>query len=190
MTTTINASTSAGLVQTADTTGNLSLQANGTTILALTSAGAAVTGTLSASGAVTISGTLTGGAPLFSPITAYLSADVALSNTANYFTGPSVAQGSIGTWFVMGTVSVQDNAAGLSVGMRVKLWDGTTLITSAYTQTPEPNFYTSVTLCGFITSPAGNLRISVRDENRTTGFIVYDMSGNGRDSNITAIRIG
>ena len=48
MTTTINASTTAGLVQTADTSGNLSLQSGGTTILALTSTGAAVTGTLSA----------------------------------------------------------------------------------------------------------------------------------------------
>jgi len=54
MTTLINASTSAGLVQTADTTGNLSLQSNGTTILALTSAGAAVTGTLSATGLTTL----------------------------------------------------------------------------------------------------------------------------------------
>jgi len=52
MTTLINASTTAGLIQTADTSGNLSLQANGTTILALTSAGAAVTGTLSATGAI------------------------------------------------------------------------------------------------------------------------------------------
>ena len=47
MATILNASTSAGLVQTADTTGNLSLQSGGTTILALTSAGTAVTGTLS-----------------------------------------------------------------------------------------------------------------------------------------------
>ena len=53
MTTTINASTSAGLVQTADTSGNLSLQSGGTTILALTSAGAAVTGTLGVTGKIT-----------------------------------------------------------------------------------------------------------------------------------------
>ena len=56
MAVTLNASLSAGLVQTADTSGNLSLQSGGTTILALTSAGAAVTGTLSASGATTLSG--------------------------------------------------------------------------------------------------------------------------------------
>ena len=70
MTTTINASLSAGLVQTADTSGNLSLQSGGTTILALTSAGAAVTGTLSASGAATLSSTLgvTGAATLSSTL--------------------------------------------------------------------------------------------------------------------------
>jgi len=49
----INASTSAGVVTTADTSGDLNLQSNGTTIVALTSTGAAVTGTLSASGKIT-----------------------------------------------------------------------------------------------------------------------------------------
>jgi len=47
----INASTSAGVVTTADTTGNLNLQSNGTTVLAMTSAGIAVTGTQSVSAA-------------------------------------------------------------------------------------------------------------------------------------------
>ena len=54
----INASTSAGVVTTADTTGNLNLQSNGTTVLAMTSAGVAVTGTQSVSGAATLSSTL------------------------------------------------------------------------------------------------------------------------------------
>ena len=51
----INASTSGGVVTTADTTGNLNLQSNGTTVLAMTSAGVAVTGTQSVSGIVTAS---------------------------------------------------------------------------------------------------------------------------------------
>jgi len=58
----INASTSAGVVTTADTTGNLNLQSNGTTVLAMTSAGVAVTGTQSVSGAATITGNLNTGA--------------------------------------------------------------------------------------------------------------------------------
>ena len=53
----INASTSAGVVTTADTTGNLNLQSNGTTIIGYTSTGVTVTGTLSA-GDTTITGAL------------------------------------------------------------------------------------------------------------------------------------
>jgi hypothetical protein len=60
MASTINASTTAGLVQTADTSGVLQLQTAGTTIAALTSTGMAVTGTLSASGDATISGLTVG----------------------------------------------------------------------------------------------------------------------------------
>ena len=69
MAVTINASTSAGLVQTADTTGNLSLQSNGTTIAALTSAGLAVTGagTFSTTLGVTGVATLGNGAILGTP---------------------------------------------------------------------------------------------------------------------------
>ena len=49
MAVTINASLSAGLVQTADTSGDLNLQSGGTTRLAVTSTGVAVTGNLTAS---------------------------------------------------------------------------------------------------------------------------------------------
>ena len=52
----INASTSAGVVTTADTTGNLNLQSNGTTIVALTSTGAAVTGTLISTTGIAVGG--------------------------------------------------------------------------------------------------------------------------------------
>ena len=50
----INASTSAGVVTTADTTGNLNLQSNGATVLAMTSAGVAVTGTQSVTGLISV----------------------------------------------------------------------------------------------------------------------------------------
>jgi hypothetical protein len=40
-----------------------------------------------------------------SPVTNSLGADVLLNNTANYFTGPSVAQGTSGTWFASGNVT-------------------------------------------------------------------------------------
>ena len=50
MAVTLNASTTTGLVQSADLSGSLNIQSNGTTILGLTSTGASVTGTQSVSG--------------------------------------------------------------------------------------------------------------------------------------------
>jgi uncharacterized protein YhjY with autotransporter beta-barrel domain len=52
MASSINASTSSGIVQTADTSGILNLQSNGTTVASVSSTGVAVTGTLSASGGI------------------------------------------------------------------------------------------------------------------------------------------
>jgi hypothetical protein len=49
MASSINASLTAGIVQTADTSGNLNLQSGGTTIVAITSTGASVTGLLEGS---------------------------------------------------------------------------------------------------------------------------------------------
>ena len=54
MASSINASLSAGLVTTADTSGIINLQSNGSTIVAVTSTGAAVTGTLSSTGNTTL----------------------------------------------------------------------------------------------------------------------------------------
>jgi hypothetical protein len=50
MAVTLNASTSTGLVQSADTSGEINLQSNGTTVLGVTSTGTSVTGTQSVSG--------------------------------------------------------------------------------------------------------------------------------------------
>ena len=58
MAVTLNASTSAGLVQSADLSGEINIQSNGTTVLGVTSTGIAVTGTQSVSGAQSVSGNL------------------------------------------------------------------------------------------------------------------------------------
>ena len=58
MAVTLNASTSAGLVQSADLSGAINIQSNGTTVLGVTSTGASVTGTQSVSGAQSVSGNL------------------------------------------------------------------------------------------------------------------------------------
>lgn len=123
------------------------------------------------------------------PITNSLSANVALNNTSNYFDGPTVAQGTAGTWFVSGTVTVSPVNAGART--YAKLWDGTTVIASSgltYEGTQVPTVQT-VSLSGYITNPTGNLRISVRSLDSTLAEILYDQSGNAKDSTITAFRI-
>jgi hypothetical protein len=129
---------------------------------------------------------VTGNTFNFTPITASLSGDVALNNTANYFDGPTVAQGTSGTWFVSGQVTVVD-AAG-ATNFQAKLWDGTTIINSAYI-TNGGSYLTVISLSGYIVSPAGNLRISVKDSSAASGLIKFNQTGNSKDSTITAIRI-
>jgi len=122
-----------------------------------------------------------------SPVSNSLSGDVAMNNTANYFTGPTVAQGTSGTWLAAGTVTIQDTAGGAI--FYAKLWDGTTVIASAATETTAINDFLTISLSGYITSPAGNIRISVRDTTSTSGVIIFNQSGNSKDSTLTAIRI-
>lgn len=119
-----------------------------------------------------------------SPITNSLASDVLLNNGGIYFTGPTIAQGTVGTWFVSGTVTHQD---GVAYTLNVKLWDGTTVIASSSVQTTA-GISQTVSLSGFITSPAGNLRISALNAT-TTGAFKFNVSGNSKDCTITAIRI-
>ena len=124
-----------------------------------------------------------------SPITNSLGADVALNNTASFFDGPSVAQGSTGTWFVSGTVTLNDTA-GTASNFYAKLWDGTTVIASSNTVHPATaNLRATISLSGFLASPAGNLRISVRNLDSTTALMEFNRTGTSKDCTITAFRI-
>lgn len=153
----------------------------------LTSGGAGVRPAYAAAPVTSVNGD-TGDVQVdLSPITASLGADVALSNTGQYFTGPTIAQGSVGTWFASGSVTLHDTA--VAAKMNVKLWDGTTVIASANATTPFANYRVVVSLSGYIATPAGNIRISVNDATSTAGVILYNQSGNSKDSTITAIRV-
>jgi hypothetical protein len=121
------------------------------------------------------------------PITASLGADVAMNNIANYFDGPSIAQGSVGTWFVSGSVVVDDTAGAAVV--QVKLWDGTTVIASGRANIQAASNPITVSLSGYLANPAGNLRISCKDTTSTSGQIRFNQSGESKDSTISAIRI-
>ena len=114
-----------------------------------------------------------------------LAADVTCNDTALYFDGPSVAQGSTGTWFASGTITI---SAFQGHENYAKLWDGTTVIASARIALNNANHGTSISLSGYITSPAGDIRISLRDASGT-GLIAWNASGNEKDSTISVFRI-
>lgn len=121
-------------------------------------------------------------------LTNSIGANVTLNNASAYFDGPSVAQGTTGTWLVSGTVTVSDST-GVSVFL-AKLWDGTTVVASTVGVSGGAGSQLSLSLSGIITAPAGNLRISVLDSSHTTGSIIANGSGAGKDSTITAVQMG
>lgn len=119
-------------------------------------------------------------------ITSSLSSNVDMTTSASYFDGPSVAQGSTGTWFVTGTVTLFGAASDV---LHVKLWDGAPVVASGETTIP-PNTVTSLSLSGIITTPAGNLRISCQNTSGGGGSMLANLSGGGKDCTISAFRIG
>lgn len=138
-------------------------------------------------------GSVTGmllGAPALNitTLTNSLSSDVPLTG-GTYSDGPSVAQGTSGTWFVSGTVTVIDNGAPTS-SFFAKLWDGTTVMASCALNAPTRTGAEPITLSGAITNPAGNIRISVANLTGNTSAIFWNVTGNGKDSTITAQRTG
>jgi hypothetical protein len=117
----------------------------------------------------------------------FLGADVNLNNVTTFFDGPSMAQGTSGTWFVTGTVTVNDAANSV---IHTKLWDGTTVIAACASSTTTASGVISITLSGVITSPAANIKMSVKDVSATTGKILFNNTGLSKDSSIFGIRIG
>jgi hypothetical protein len=112
-----------------------------------------------------------------------LSGDIAIGTT--YVDGPGVAQGSTGTWYASGTVTLTDTSA---AAFFCKLYDGTTLFASGATYMTTTTTAVSFGLSGVIAAPAGNIRIACKDSN-STGTMKFNASGNSKDSTITAIRI-
>lgn len=128
----------------------------------------------------------------FTTLTNSLGGDVTLNNVANYFDGPSVAQGTSGTWIATGAV-VLGGTGLLNAGdiFDVKMWDGTTIIASTQVTYagPSGSAVLQAALSGTIINPAGNLRISAKCTTNTTVKILFNQSGNSKDSTITALRV-
>lgn len=121
------------------------------------------------------------------PITNSIGSDVVLNNVGLFFTGPTVAQGTSGTWFASGTVTVLDTS--VAARFTAKLWDGTTVIDSAVSDTSVATGAISLSLSGYIVNPAGNIRISVNDGTSVNGLIKFNLGGLSKDSTLSAIRI-
>jgi hypothetical protein len=123
-------------------------------------------------------------------LTTSLSSDVAISNSV-YSDGPTLTQGSSGTWLVMGGIVYTDSSG--SIQLRAKLWDGTTVIDSRdiSNQPPVGTGLVAMSFSGVITSPSSNIRISCLSNSAgaTTTF-KFNASGNSKDCTLTAIRIG
>lgn len=125
--------------------------------------------------------------PALAKVTNSLGGNVALNNTGAYFDGPSCAQGTVGTWWASGTVTLIDTAG--SSNFDVKLWDGTTVIASTRVGSFAINAYVTVSLSGYLATPAGNIRISVKDVTSTSGSIIFNVTGNSKDSTLSVYRI-
>lgn len=140
-------------------------------------------GTGLSGGTITISGTC---AVNQTVLTNSLGADVAMTSANTNFTGPSVAQGTSGGWLATGQVTIVDTAANLATCF---LTDGTSNFASTVVRevagTPAGVL---VTLTGFISGPAGNIRINCQT-NGTTAIMKYNLSGRTKDSALTVVRV-
>ena len=103
-------------------------------------------------------------------------------------TGPSVSQGSSGTWLASGQVTVEDTGAARTVS--ATLTDGTNIIDSGVATTGAAGFFACIPLSGVIASPAGNIRITTTVVTTGTAFMIFNQSGSSKDTSVTAVRIG
>jgi hypothetical protein len=143
-----------------------------------------VCGTGLSGGTITASGTC---AVNLTTASNALGADVLLNNTTAFIDGPSVAQGTTGTWFVAGSVNVIDTAGAAQIWCR--LWDGTTVIAeNSMTQTTA-NFPFGFGLSGIITNPAANVRISCKDISSTSGKIIFNQVSGSKGAVVSGFRI-
>lgn len=176
---------------TSTLTGNTGTTVNGQTVVTpnntISHWMVRITNSIAGSEAVTITrdDTVPAGAINFG---AALGADVAMNVTANYFDGPAIGQGTGGTWWVAGTVTVTDTTAGAN--FFCKLWDGvSTVIASADVTTNGASFNGVIALSGVFPNPAGSIRISCRDPATVNGKMLFNGSGNSRDSSLYGFRI-
>jgi X-X-X-Leu-X-X-Gly heptad repeat protein len=122
------------------------------------------------------------------PLSNALVGDVSLNNVANFFQGPSVAQGATGTWFASGSLVVQDATPGTNV-ILVQLTDGTTTLASGVGEVTGTGPEATVSLSGIIANPVGNLRLQAKDVTTVNGKILASLGGMTSTATLSAFRI-
>ena len=180
MPSTINASTTSGIIQTADTSGVLGLQAGNSTIATISGTGVAVTGNLSATGNISATGTVSAPTGTLYPLvqrtavsTATTSFTASISGTT--MTVTAVASGTI----VVGQVIT---GTGVTAGTTITALGTGTGNTGTYTvSTSQTVASTTITIVGidFLSIPSWVKRITV---------MLADVSSNAAAS--TVIRLG
>jgi hypothetical protein len=135
---------------------------------------------------VTTSGTFT---PAVSLTTAsnVLGADVTMVTINTFQDGPSMAQGTSGTWYASGSITLLDTT--VTAKYSCKLWDGTTVIDSGTTVAGGTSFQAQMHFSGILATPAANIRISCKDESSGAGKMVFNASGASKDSSVYGFRI-
>ncbi len=111
------------------------------------------------------------------------------NNTTTFVPVVSVAQGSAGTWFVSGTVSLFSSVAGTPTPM-VYLWSSSSTAAGALISQTQVTLsvvfgVSTASLSGIATSPSGGL--SLLFNAAAAGSITWAING---QNNITAIRMG
>ena len=131
---------------------------------------------------------LRGPRPILSSFSATLGANVTLNNTAAWFDGPSISQGTTGVFLVVAHVTLTNPTTNSNPSAR--LYDGTTVWASGRSSTWTAGGLICISISALVTNPAGNLRLQGNDPQFTNTIMSFNASGQSKDTMINAVRIG
>lgn len=166
-------------------TGTVTVQSSGANTITTVPRGMSVsivciltTGTTAASWSVSY--------PPLTYLTNSLGSPVTMTTSSTAYDGPTVSQGTTGTWLVMGGLMVNTPAGNNTVG--IQLWDGTTNIATGGNSSGASQ-QVNTHLSGIITNPTGNLKLTATNFSASGGTIAINNGAAAPSSYITAIRI-
>ena len=162
MPSTINASTTSGIIQTADSSGVLGLQAGNTTIATISGTGVAVTGNISATGNMSATGTVSGSTGTVYPLVQRTSVSTATTSFTASISGTTMTVTAVAS----GTIAVGQviTGTGVTAGTVITALGTGTGGAGTYTvSTSQTVGSTTITIVGidFLSIPSWVKRITV-----------------------------